>query len=144
MSPEQVNAEPLDGRSDLFSVWIVIWKALTGTRLFKGEGARNLRTDPVSRRGATKHHLPEIPADLEAVVMKLLMRDRNARYANAEHAIEDLARSNDNPRNGRSEFVRFLASRFPAEVKARWQRRGSDTATTTARAPVSNRLSSST
>jgi serine/threonine protein kinase len=120
MSPEQVNAEPLDGRSDLFSVGVVLWEALTGTRLFKGEGAKETFGQILFRDAPRPSSVrPGLPVDLEAVVLKLLERDRNARYATAEHAIEDLARCNDNPRNGRSDLVRLLASRFPAEVKAR-------------------------
>jgi len=120
MSPEQMNAEPLDGRSDLFSVGIVLWEALTGVRLFKTEVPNETFRDLSLRDPAPPSAVrPGLPADLDAVVMKLLARDRELRYATAELAIEDLARCADNPRNGRSELVRLLASRFPAEIQAR-------------------------
>jgi eukaryotic-like serine/threonine-protein kinase len=120
MSPEQVNAEPLDGRSDLFAVGIVLWEALTGTRLFKGESAKETFGQILFRDAPRPSSVrPGLPPDLEAIVLKLLERDRNARYPTAEQAIEELARCKDSPRNGRGDLVRLLASRFPAEVKAR-------------------------
>lgn len=128
MSPEQVDGELLDGRSDLFSVGVVLWEALTGLRLFKSESAKETFRQILFRDAARPSTVrPGIPADLDAVTMKLLVRDRELRYATAELAIEDLARCADNPRNGRSELVRLLASRFPAEVQARSRgRAGSD------------------
>jgi len=57
----------------------------------------------------------DVPADLEAVAMKLLANARNDRYASAEQAIEALARCKDAPTNGRGELARLLASRFPRE-----------------------------
>jgi serine/threonine protein kinase len=120
MSPEQVNGEPLDGRSDLFCVGILLWEALTGVRLFKREGVKETFRDISLRDSVPPSAVrTDLPADLDAVVMKLLARDRELRYATAELAIEDLARCADNPRNGRSELVRLLASRFPAEIQAR-------------------------
>jgi serine/threonine protein kinase len=130
MSPEQVNGETLDGRSDLFSVGVVLWEALTGVRLFKSESAKETFRQILFRDAVRPSSIrPDLPADLEAITVKLLMRDREQRYATAEQAIEDLARCADNPRNGRSELVRLLASRFPAEVHARSQgQTGSDAA----------------
>src|SRR5207244_1426654 len=101
---------------------VVLWEALTGVRLFKSESAKETFQQILFRDAVRPSSIrPDIPADLEAVTVKLLMRDREQRYATAEQAIEDLARCTDNPRNGRSELVRLLASRFPAEAKARSQ-----------------------
>ncbi|HWU89935.1 MAG TPA: serine/threonine-protein kinase, partial [Kofleriaceae bacterium] len=123
MSPEQVNGEGLDGRSDLFSVGIVLWDLLAGRKLFTG-GTREMFAQilfhDVPRPGQFE---ADVPADLEAVAMKLLAREREDRYPTAEAAIEALARCADNPRNGRSDLVRWMAMQFPAEVRARTQLR---------------------
>src|SRR5262249_22732720 len=101
MSPEQVNGEPLDGRSDLFAVGIVLWEALTGARLFKGDLAKETFGQILFRDAPRPSTVrPGIPADLERVVMKLLARERNHRYETAEAVIDDLARCKANPPNG--------------------------------------------
>jgi serine/threonine protein kinase len=121
MSPEQANGEPLDGRSDLFAVGIMAWELLTGRLLFDGSSRETLAKvmlGPIPRPSSIR---PEVPADLEAVTMRLLERDRSARYAKAELAVDDLASCADAPRSGRGrlELARLLAARFPDAVAAR-------------------------
>ncbi len=119
MSPEQVNAEPLDGRSDLFAAGIILWELLTGEKLFSGvprEAFARILFQDAPRPG---QRTAGVPADLEAVVMRLLARDREDRYPTAEAAIADLSRCADNPRDGRGELVRWMLHRFPAGERAR-------------------------
>ncbi|MCJ7441655.1 MAG: serine/threonine protein kinase, partial [Thermoanaerobaculaceae bacterium] len=77
MSPEQVRGEPLDGRSDLFSLGAVLFELLTGRQAFKGQ------TVVDSMRLVEQADLPPAP-DLEPVLEellnKLLARDRNERF----------------------------------------------------------------
>ncbi|MDQ3366252.1 MAG: protein kinase [Myxococcota bacterium] len=122
MSPEQANGEQLDGRSDLFAVGVMLWEALTGRRLFDGntqEIIAQVLFRPIPRPSSLR---AGVPADLESITMRLLERDRSARYANAELAVDDLARCADAPRNGRSELARLLAERFPQAVAGRASR----------------------
>ncbi len=120
MSPEQANGQPLDGRSDLFAVGIMLWEMLVGRRLFTGEDTRAMLAGvlfgqiprPRSLRG-------DIPKDLERVCMKLLERDLPARYATAEQAIADLLHCGDAPRAGREALAAVLAERFPQQVPIR-------------------------
>jgi serine/threonine-protein kinase len=121
MSPEQISAEALDGRSDLFAAGIILWELLAGAKLFGGgtrETFANILFRDVPR---PSEHAAGVPADLEAVAMRLLARAREDRYPTAEAAIEDLARCADNPRNGRSELVRWMLHRFPIEARRRVQ-----------------------
>ncbi len=122
MSPEQANGEQLDGRSDLFAVGIMLWELLTGRRLFDGttrEVIAQVLFRPIPLPSTVR---AGVPADLQTITMRLLERDRTARYANAEEVIDDLARSADAPRNGRSELARLLAERFPDAVAGRTSR----------------------
>ncbi|MBA3818792.1 MAG: serine/threonine protein kinase, partial [Deltaproteobacteria bacterium] len=120
MSPEQANGQPLDGRSDLFAVGIMLWEMLVGRRLFVGEDTRSTLASvlfgqvprPRSLRG-------DIPKDLERVVMKLLERDLPARYATAEAAITDLLDCADAPRAGREALKAALSERFAGEAPVR-------------------------
>ena len=82
MSPEQVRGEPLDGRSDQFSLGIVLWEMCTGRRLFKADNEINtlqkILQTPIPR---PTQHVPGFPAELEAVIAKMLERDPNKRFA---------------------------------------------------------------
>ncbi|HWU88284.1 MAG TPA: protein kinase, partial [Kofleriaceae bacterium] len=120
MSPEQANGQPLDGRSDLFAVGIMLWEMLLGRRLFVAEDTRSTLAAvlfgqiprPRSLRG-------DVPKDLERVVMRLLERDLPARYATAEEAIAELRECDDAPKAGRELLTATLAERFPAEAPVR-------------------------
>ena len=120
MSPEQANGQPLDGRSDLFAVGVMLWEMLVGRRLFVGEDTRATLAAvlfgqiprPRSLRG-------DVPKDLERVVMKLLERDLPARYATAEEAIAELLECADAPKAGRELLTATLAERFPDQAPVR-------------------------
>jgi eukaryotic-like serine/threonine-protein kinase len=91
MSPEQVRGLPIDRRSDIFAVGIVLYELLTGERLFIGESdfstlekVRNVEIQPPSS------YNKKIPQELERVVLKALARDPEDRYANAIDLHDDL------------------------------------------------------
>lgn len=114
MSPEQVNGQALDGRSDLFAVGVMLWELLAGERLFGGGGEQESVAKvlfmEVPRPSLVR---AETPRDLEAVAMRLLARDLSTRYATADAAIDDLLACKDAPRNGRRELAHLLIERFP-------------------------------
>jgi serine/threonine protein kinase len=91
VSPERINNEPFDGRADLFSLGIVLWEMLAGRRLFKGkseiETLKNVLEMPVPPPSSVR---PEIPASLDAVVMRALQRHPDARYPNGQAMADDL------------------------------------------------------
>src|SRR5436190_20143835 len=91
MSPEQVRGLPLDRRSDVFSVGIVLYELLTGERLFVGESdfstlekVRNVEILPPSAYNR------KIPEDLERIVLKALSKDVEDRYQSAIDLHDDL------------------------------------------------------
>ncbi len=111
MSPEQVNRQELDGRSDLYAVGVVLWELLTNRRFPTGAvGDITAVFRAVTRPSAYRQ---DVPADLEAVAMRLLAYDREARYRTADLAAHDLMRSRDIPRDGRGDLARLLDDRFP-------------------------------
>jgi serine/threonine protein kinase len=81
MSPEQVRGESLDGRSDQFSLGIVLWEMCTGRRLFKADTEVNtlqkILQSPVPR---PSQFVPGFPAELEAVILRMLDRDPARRF----------------------------------------------------------------
>ena len=112
MSPEQAHALPLDARSDLFSAGIILWEMITGERLFVGttptEVLAHLQYSDIH---SPRQLCPDVPADLETVVMRLLQRDRERRYATAESALEALLACANVPRDGHGALVELLIAR---------------------------------
>ncbi len=84
LSPEQVEGQPLDKRSDLFTLGVVMWEALTGKRLFLGRTDYETMQNVLGREvPAPSTMRPEIPPALDAVVAKALARNPADRYADA-------------------------------------------------------------
>src|SRR5262249_53999676 len=84
MSPEQVRNQPLDRRSDIFSLGILLFELTTQTRLFKGDSevdtinmVMNATVPPPSERS------PGYPPELEAIVRKALQQDPEQRWSTA-------------------------------------------------------------
>jgi serine/threonine protein kinase/tetratricopeptide (TPR) repeat protein len=91
MSPEQAKGDPLDARTDLFSLGSVLFEMATGQAPFAGRStaevfAALLMKDPppVSSLNA------EMPRALDPVIAKLLAKDRDQRYRGAEELLADL------------------------------------------------------
>jgi serine/threonine-protein kinase len=85
MSPEQVRGLPLDGRSDVFSVGVVLWELVTGERLFAAENEREemkkiLDAPIVSPR----QKAPGVSEELASVILRALERNPGARWPNAK------------------------------------------------------------
>jgi serine/threonine-protein kinase len=94
MAPEQVEgASDLDGRADLYALGTILFELLTGTPAWSGDSivavavARILRPPPDARA-----HLPQLSADAAALVLKLMSRARDDRFATADEAGEALAK----------------------------------------------------
>jgi len=91
MSPEQASGVPIDHRSDLFSVGIMLHEMLTGRRLFKSESEirtlERIKSADVKPPSATN---PSVPARLDEIVMRALSRDSKDRYNDAKELQGDL------------------------------------------------------
>jgi serine/threonine-protein kinase len=81
MSPEQVKGKPLDGRTDLFSVGVVLYEMLTGTRPFGGENVTSIIYKILHEDPPTPRELVGLHPGLSAVVMKALAKDPDQRFA---------------------------------------------------------------
>ncbi len=94
MSPEQARAEPVDARSDLFSLGAVLYEMATGRPPFAGTSdavtfEAILGREPVPPRALN----PEVPEELAAIVGKALEKDRALRYQTAADLKVDLQRA---------------------------------------------------
>jgi serine/threonine protein kinase len=93
MSPEQARSEPLDHRSDLYSLAVCLYEMITGERLFVHAGltasADEIYSQPVP---ILSRKIPGLPTDLDKVMLKALSIDPNARYQSAGEFQEALLR----------------------------------------------------
>ncbi|MHB8060706.1 MAG: Stk1 family PASTA domain-containing Ser/Thr kinase, partial [Gaiellaceae bacterium] len=92
LSPEQARGAPVDDRSDLYSVGVLLYELLTGVAPYNGDTPVEIAMKhlsavpepPSSRR-------PEVPPELDAVVLRALAKNPDDRYQNAEEMDADLS-----------------------------------------------------
>jgi hypothetical protein len=90
MSPEQALAQPVDGRSDLFSLGSVLYEMLTGRRAFAGESVTKILFQLVSLQPDAPSRLdPGLPEELDYVIARCLAKDVSHRYPDARTLAED-------------------------------------------------------
>src|SRR3954469_24164935 len=96
MSPEQCLTQPLDRRSDVFSIGVLLYELTTLSKLFSGNSdfarLKNIIEAPIPRPSS---RIPNYPPDLEAIVMKALAKSPADRYQTAQDLqldLEDFAR----------------------------------------------------
>jgi hypothetical protein len=91
MSPEQVDGKPLDGRSDQFSLAVVGYELLTGSRPFQADTVTLLVHNIVfGARPSASAANPELPATVDAVFHKALARVSAERYASCGEFVDAL------------------------------------------------------
>jgi diguanylate cyclase (GGDEF)-like protein len=91
MSPEQILSQPVDARSDIFSLGIVLYQMLTGRRPFFGENANSVMYKIVNEQPPKPSSFnPDVTDMLDAVVLKCLEKKPGDRYPNAGKLADDL------------------------------------------------------
>ncbi len=91
MSPEQVRGEPLDFRSDLFSLGIILFELTTGSFLFTGRSEYEIVLEIAEGIAPAPSDLdPDYPRELERITVKALSKDPAERYASAGAMQADL------------------------------------------------------
>lgn len=91
MSPEQLNDEEIDGRSDLFSLGVVLYTALTGYRPFQGNSMMTVAFKVVNRDPVPATVLDnELPPGLDYIISRSIAKDRSQRYQRGMEIVLDI------------------------------------------------------
>lgn len=91
MSPEQVRRRPLDGRSDLFSLGVILWELACGARLFRADSVlETLERVDRAEVADPREVRPDLPESLSAAIMACLHKDPARRPSRASETAEAL------------------------------------------------------
>ncbi|MGA7920014.1 MAG: protein kinase [Candidatus Acidiferrales bacterium] len=103
MSPEQVRAEKLDGRSDLFSLGLVLYEMATGRQAFAGNTSGVIFAAILEREPPPPSRVnPNLPPDFDHIVSKALEKNPKLRYQHAADLRADLQRLKRDTESGRT------------------------------------------
>lgn len=122
MSPEQIQGQPLDGRSDIFSVGILLYEACVGTRPFsESSGLGTVSAIMTQEPPLPRERSPDMPLDLQAIILRALVKDRDQRYPQCrdmQRELEQFIQSHAQyiGESDIGEFVRRVARGTPDDV----------------------------
>jgi len=91
MSPEQLSGKHVDGRSDLFSLGVMLYEMLTGTRPFRGDSMATLMFQIANEpHPDIREHCPELPESLSKLIDQLLSKDPRTRIATGNDLVKGI------------------------------------------------------
>jgi len=91
MSPEQISGQPVDQRSDIFSLGTVLYEMLTQTSLFAGQNVEQIAHNVANNEPAPPSHAhAELPQILDFIVARALKKEPSVRYQDAYEMAADL------------------------------------------------------
>ncbi len=98
IAPEQARGEKTDGKTDIYSVGVMMYEMLTGTLPFDGDSAVSVALMQLQAKPKLPREInPDIPVGLEEITMKAMQKDPEDRYHSAVEMLSDIERFRLNP-----------------------------------------------
>ncbi|MFQ5581399.1 MAG: CHASE2 domain-containing serine/threonine-protein kinase [Mariprofundaceae bacterium] len=89
MSPEQLSGKHVDGRSDLFSLGVMLYEMLTGKRPFRGDSMATLMFQIANEpHPDIREHRSDLPESISKMIDKVLAKDAESRYASGNEMVQ--------------------------------------------------------
>ena len=115
MSPEQLNGEAVDGRSDLFSLGVILYTVLTGYKPFQGNSALTVSFKVVNRDPIPATLLDtELPPGLDYIIARAMAKDPAERYQRGTEMMRDVQEL----REGRAPWIQAKLPGSPTRIGA--------------------------
>jgi predicted Ser/Thr protein kinase len=118
MSPEQATGEALDGRTDLFSLGVVLYEAATGHHPFAGKTSAVVLSAILNRAPVAPIVLnPDLPPHLQEIINNCLEKDRELRYQSAADLRADLKRLRRDLETGHTRPIEAVSATTPVAAR---------------------------
>ncbi len=125
MSPEQLNGDAVDGRSDVFSLGVILYTVLTGYRPFQGTSALTVSLKVVSHEPVRASVLDsDLPHGLDYIIARAMAKDPSQRYQQAREMARDIQEMCDGREPGskaqQADWSQASEATATANARARW------------------------
>jgi serine/threonine protein kinase len=91
MSPEQIKGKAVDGRTDIFSLGVMLYEMTTGQKPFSGQDIATILYHILNEEPVPPHQLnPAIPLGVSSTILKALAKSPHLRYENCRELLDDL------------------------------------------------------
>src|ERR1700694_426703 len=122
MSPEQIKGKAIDGRTDIFSLGVMLYEMTTGQKPFRGQDIATILYHILNEEPVPPHQVnPRIPLGVSSTILKALTKSPHLRYENCRELLEDLKnyRPGESGANANAApSINRMAARPPIREKA--------------------------